>query len=58
MPKQKEIRKGIAECDTCRHLLHYEWDKNLKKHSLPRCSIDFRDGNKVNHPCEEQLSCR
>ena len=45
----------MKECDTCRFLLHYEWDDVERKCSLPRCSIEFRDGNKVNHPCPDKI---
>ena len=48
-------REEIADCDTCRFLLHYEWDKTEGKHSLPRCSIGFRDGRKVISPCSDYL---
>ena len=41
------------ECDICQLLLHYEWDKDKGEHSLPRCSVDFRNGNTVRHPCPD-----
>jgi len=47
MTKQEEI----GECDICQCLLHYEWNEIDKKHNLPRCRIEFRDGSQVKHPC-------
>ena len=43
----------IIECDECRFLLHYEWGRTERKHNLPRCSIEFRDGSQVKHPCSD-----
>ena len=43
------------ECDTCQFLLHYEQDKDSRKYDLPRCSIEFRDGSKILHPCPDYL---
>ena len=45
----------ISECDGCVFLLHYEWDIK-EKHDLPRCSIEFRDGSKVEQPCKDKIS--
>lgn len=43
------------ECVTCQWLLHYEWDKDVEPHKIHRCCLDFRNGNKVIHPCTDYL---
>lgn len=47
MPKDKKM-----DCQDCVFLLHYEFDG--KRIELPRCSIEFRDGSKVKHPCQDK----
>ena len=43
------------DCQDCVFLLHYEQAQVGEKWELPRCSIEFRDGSKVNHPCQDKL---
>ncbi len=51
--KQEEMEvKDTTECGDCPFLLHYEFDG--KKFNLPRCSVGFRDGSKVSHPCPDK----
>lgn len=49
MPKTGE---KVSECDGCINLLHYEFGG--KRHDKPRCSIEFRDGSEVKHPCPDR----
>ena len=51
--EDKNLVEKRMDCKGCRFLLHYEFDG--KKYNLPRCSIGFRDGTKVNHPCKDKL---
>ncbi len=48
--KSEEVKD---ECSSCRFLLHYEWDVKKKRTNLPRCCIEFRNGNEVIHPCRD-----
>ena len=41
------------DCQDCVFLLHYE--RNIKGQKNSRCSIEFRDGSKVNHPCKDKI---
>ena len=50
------VKVGLnKECDNCQWLLHYEYDADTRKHSMPRCCINFRKGNEVFHPCLDFL---
>ena len=43
------------DCQDCIFLLHYEQAEVGGKWELPRCSIEFRDGSKINHPCPDKI---
>jgi len=49
---ESKIEDSKRNCEGCLFLLHCEFDG--KGWNLPLCSIDFRDGRKVNTPCKER----